>query len=924
MKPIKLTVSAFGPYADEKVIDFEKLGESGIYLITGDTGAGKTTIFDALTFALFGEASGSNRDASMFRSKYAEPDVPTFVELEFENQGKIYRVKRNPEYKRPRTRGEGMTDEKANAELIFPDDRAPVTKTKEVTDAVKELLGFDKNQFTQIAMIAQGDFMKLLTADTEARGKILRDIFKTKMYAAIQEEIKNFSLEIGKRYENLKKSTEQYINGIRVDEASAYCYDAERVKDLLKKSCPFEDAVILLENIINEDGEKIRKIDSRIEEINAQIKELDTLFGKVETAEKSVVEIKRFTAERATAIAVAEEKAKLYEKKTALSQEAAELIERIAALKATAEKYGVQTGLNESVAALNKEIVSLNGRVSASEKKKVDTENVIELLKKEQSVLKGSDKKLAELSNALDAHNRRREELRVLYADLKEYKKLKSEWCVFTDDYKKAAAKCDESNKKYLIAERAFLDAQAGILAKKLVDGECCPVCGSVSHPSPAVLQANAPSEDDVKLLKSQYETDHKAEVELSEKANGKKVETEVLWKKILDESKDMGAPDEESLLIAVQEEGLKEKNSIDQITAEIKTCEANVKRLAEIEADLPIKEKLLSDAIEALSAAKTDVATATAKLSETEKQLADINRDLEFSGIDELNNAVKTAEKRKTEIETAIDGAKKESDIAQKHVDELNASIKALEKNLDNSLSCDKNELTERRRVLKNEIDVLTGERDKATSRFDSNNVTLKSIKLNLDESVKTEAEYQTAVALSNTATGNVSGKEKISFEIYVQSTYFERIIRRANILLMDMTSGQYELKRREHVSSYKSKSGLELDVIDHYNGSERSVKSLSGGESFKAALALALGLSNEIQSMAGGIRIDSMFIDEGFGSLDSESLDQAIKVLNRLSDGNRIVGIISHVDELKNRIEKQIVVTKDKTGGSNVKVVV
>ncbi|MBE7064945.1 MAG: SMC family ATPase [Ruminococcaceae bacterium] len=924
MKPIKLTVSAFGPYADKKVIDFGLLGASGIYLITGDTGAGKTTVFDAISFALFGEASGEMREPAMLRSKYATPDVPTYAELEFENKGKVYRVKRNPEYERPRERGEGMTTEKPNAELVFSDGRTPVTKYTEVTAAITEILGFDRKQFTQIAMIAQGDFMKLLTADTDNRGKILRDIFKTKMYADIQEEIKKFSLEISKRYETLKKSTEQYINGIRVDETSEFYYEADRLKGLLKKSCPFEDAVRLLEDIIKEDSGKIREIDTKIAEINAKIKELDTLYGKVETAEKSVAEISRLIAEREKALEVAEQKAKLYEEKKSLIAEAEALTGRIAELKATAEKYGAQTKLNEAIELLNKEIVLINGRVSALQKKKADTEKELEHLKKEQLALKGSDKKLIELKNSLEAHNRRREELRIIYTDLQQYKTIKAEWQTLTAEYKAAAEICDASNHRYLAAERAFLDAQAGILAKKLVDGECCPVCGSVSHPAPAVLHADAPSEDDVKSLKAQYEKDHKAAVELSEKASGKKAEAETLWKKIVAETTVFGVLTAEELLVAVSEEGKKEKQSIDDINAEIKVCEAGAKRLTEIEDDLPLKEKALSDTNDALSNAKAEAATATAKLSETEKQLADINKTLEFDSIDALNGAVKTAEKRKTDIETELEKAKKEAEDSQKRADELNASIKALEKNLDKTLPLDKETLTENRKALKTELATLNSERDRATSRFDANSETLAAIKSNLAESVKTEAQYQTAVALSNTANGNVSGKEKISFETFVQATYFERIIRRANILLMDMSHGQFELKRREKADNHRNKSGLELDVIDHYNGTERSVKTLSGGESFKAALALALGLSNEIQSMAGGIRIDSMFIDEGFGSLDSESLDQAIKVLNQLSDGNRIVGIISHVAELKNRIEKQIVVTKDKTGGSNVKVVV
>ncbi|MBQ8164243.1 MAG: SMC family ATPase [Clostridia bacterium] len=924
MKPIKMTVSAFGPYSGKTEIDFERLGECGIYLITGDTGAGKTTIFDAISFALFGEASGDNREPAMLRSKYALPNVPTYVELEFVSKGKVYRVKRNPDYERPRERGEGMTVEKADAELTYPDGRAPVTKSREVTKAIIELLGFDRNQFTQIAMIAQGDFMKLLTADTENRGKILRDIFKTKVYADIQESIKKFAREIGSRYEILQKSTAQYISGIRIGEASAYIYEADRIKELLKNSCPFDDAVLLLESVIKEDSDTVSEVDKKIAGLNEKVKEIDTLYGIAETLEKSLAEITRLSAERETAVSEVEKAKKEYGEKILLTENVVKLNDRIALLKATGDKYGVQSRLKEVIFELNKKLTSSNGIVSSLQKKKESYEKSIELLKKEQAEIKGSDAKLSELKNNFDAHKRRREELKNIHLDLQRYRVLIDEWKKLVSEYEEAAGKSDKAKAEYDIAERLFLDAQAGILAKKLRNGEKCPVCGSVHHPEPAMLCGGAPSEDDVKIKKMQYEKAHKAVIDLSEKANGKKVESESLWTRIKDVSKEFVELDAAGLTDAVIKAGTAEKNAMEQLASQIETCEKNVKRFAEIESELPKDETELSKVTEAISSAGAEIAAYTAQLSETEKQLSDINETLEYESRDALEKAISEIAGEKVTLEKNIELSKTALEKSEKHLNALNASIEALEKNTVNSAACTKEELSEQRRVLKTEIESLSEIRDKASSRLDSNNVTLKSIKSNLTESKKTEQQYQMAATLSNTANGTVTGKEKINLETYVQSTYFERIIRRANILLMDMSGGQFELKRRGKADNFKNKSGLELDVIDHYNGSERSVKTLSGGESFKAALSLALGLSNEIQSMAGGIQIDSMFIDEGFGSLDSESLDQAIKVLNRLSDGNRIVGIISHVEELKTRIEKQIVVTKDKTGGSNVNIVV
>lgn len=926
MKPIKLTVSAFGPYADEKVIDFESLGESGIYLITGDTGAGKTTIFDAITFALFGSASGSTRDASMFRSKYAEPTVPTFVELEFENHGKIYKVRRNPEYRRPRTRGEGMTDEKANAELIFPDGRQPVTKTTEVTEAIKELLGFDKNQFTQIAMIAQGDFMKLLTADTETRRTILRDIFKTKIYLDIQESINCFANEINDKYKKLKDSTVQYIKGICVDEKSDFYFESMRINAaLLKNSFPFDAALVLTENVLAEDEKLSGIIDKELAEINKKIQEIDTLLGIAEVIEKATADISRLEADKVIAVAELETAKKDYEEKASLKTAVESFGERIATLRASAEKYATQTALNKSLDEIKKSLTLKNGKESVLEKKKASTEKTIESLKKEQGMLKGSDAKLLELKTSLDKNTRRRAELKNIYSDIKKYVTARTEQKKYADEYSEAAIKFKTAQNAYNCTEKAFLDAQAGILAQKLNDGEKCPVCGSASHPQPAILAESAPSEDDVKEAKSSYETAHKNMIDLSEKANGKKIEADGLWDKIKEQTADFGDLEADKLSEEVIAAGKVAAANIETLTVGIEVCEKNIMRLNEIENELPNDEASLKQISDELAVSRSDVASDTATLSEIEKQLAKINKTLEFDSIDSLNKEITGTEKKKISLEQDIELSKKNLEKSEKRVAELTGSIEALKKNLaEKSLTDTKQELSEHRLVLENEIATVTERRDKTISRIEANKTVMDSLKTNFDELLKTEAEYKVASALAATASGTISGKEKISFETYVQATYFDRIIRRANILLMDMTGGQYELKRREAVNNIKLKSGLELDVIDHYNGSERSVKSLSGGESFKAALALALGLSNEIQSMAGGIQIDSMFIDEGFGSLDAESLDQAIKVLNRLSDGSRIVGIISHVEELKNRIEKQIVVTKDKTGGSNVRVVI
>ena len=660
MRPLKLTLSAFGPYAGHTEIDLEKLGEKGLYLITGDTGAGKTTIFDAITYALYDAPSGTNRDTSMFRSKYASPETPTFVEMTFSCGGKVYTVRRNPEYERPARRGSKMTKQKAEAELHLPDGRV-LDKPKEVNAELTQIIGLDRSQFSQIAMIAQGEFLKLLTAETKDRQEIFRKIFKTNCYEVLQNRLKDSANTLYRKCEAARASVQQYIGGIVCAEGDMLREKAQQAKE---GKLPFAETVELLETLIDRDEA----------EDAACARQFEVLEEKIGAVNARLIK--------------ADERRKMRE-----------------ALEKNRKQQEVQRGEAEQAKAA----------LAAEQAKQPQQE--------------ARQRALADLENELPR-----------YAELEN-----------TEKERLSLASDIETKRRALVQQERTHQVQSAELAA---------------------------------------------------------------WKQ-----------EHESLASAAAD-----------------------------------RERLLGE-----RSRRLDRKTALKALAE----------DVE-------------AQRRGEEIDEEA------------------------QRQQGNALAVERLTLLERQRTLH--------------SRANTNKTALASVRNKSDELERLEREYSWLSLLSQTANGTLSGKDKITLETYIQMTFFDRILQRANGRLLVMSGGQYELKRRSISDNRQSKTGLELDVIDHYNGSERSVKSLSGGESFKASLSLALGLSDEVPSAAAaGIRLDTMFVDEGFGSLDEESLAQAIHALGSLAEGKRLVGIISHVGELREKIDRQIVITKDKNGsGSSARIIV
>lgn len=918
MRPLKITMSAFGPYAGEVTLDMQKLGKSGIYLITGDTGAGKTTIFDAISYALYGEASGNYRENTTLRSKYASADTPTFVELEFEYNNEIYKINRNPEYPRPNKRGEGFTKQSANAELVMPDGSV-ITKIKEVNAKVEEIIGINKNQFSQIAMIAQGDFRKLLNCETNERSKIFRKIFKTEPYHNIEIKLSSLFNELKRNREKEKSGIEQYINQLKCNENDTLSLELERAKsgDVL-----IEDVIKLAGEIINKDTLEYTKTQKNIESINEEIEKINS-------------NIKLYENQEATKKAYAEASAKLEELKTkrndcekayksaeAQRERLDDLTRKINLINSKMPKYDELKSLENSINERTQSFEKSNNLLKLKQQEITLLEKEIDEKSKALEEVKGADLLVQKLTAQKEEIKKKAEALKELKTEIDrcktEQKNLKNAQSFAKSALDEYGALENEYNQIYI----AFFNEQAGIIADELKDGEPCPVCGSTSHPNLARKSENAPSQADVEsaqnlVKKAQEKADKARDTASALKSRFDEISANVksAAKKLFG-TDDNVFDDYNSNISALKKE-------YDRTLALLKTANEKLNLYQKLDKEIPKiqeKQKSLSDEISTLN---TQKASDEAFISENTKRVTSIKSELDFESADLAKDKLKEYTNLSNDIKNAIEKSKNDFDDIKSKYDTQKGTKASLENALKEFKEIDLASLNEKSLKLNEHKKDVDKTAKSLYSRIDSNKLLVDNISEKRDILKGYDDKYVWLKALSETANGDISGKEKITLETFVQMTYFDSIIRKANIRLLTMSDGQYELVRRSDAETLKKNEGLALDVIDHFNGSSRSVSTLSGGESFMASLCLALGLSDEIQSSNGGIKLDTMFVDEGFGSLDGEALDRALSALTSLSQGNRLVGIISHVDALCDRIDNKIVITKDRTIGSNAQII-
>lgn len=946
MRPLKLIMSAFGPYAGSTEVDFTSLGERGLYLITGDTGAGKTTIFDAITFALYGEASGEIREASMLRSNYADEKTPTFVELSFVLGGKEYRVRRNPEYNRPKARGEGFTLQKSDAELTLPDGKI-ITRQKDVNQQIVEILGIDRSQFTRIAMIAQGDFRKLLFASTEERKKIFQKLFHTHLYQSLQEELKRISAQMRKEFEKASASLDQYAEGI-------LCAPDDPLQDQVQKArehqIPVAKIAELLKQLIDSDRMSESGLERQEKDLSEKISSSDKMLTVAAEQKKRKASLASAKAQqqheidRASACQEALKKAKMQQPKIE------ELTQKAADLKAQIPEYERLDELTSEVTEVNRKTSDNQRDLKYKSEKLESLQSTLQAQKQELGSLQDAGEQEAKLTAQRDKMQQRVEDLDGLQMELAHLHQIDKKLSKAQQEYRAIQETAEKSQASYDHMRKAYLDEQAGILAQDLIDGQACPVCGATHHPHPANISTEAPTKEQLEQAEELADQSAKKAGDASRKAGelrGRLEGQEQLVMKMASEllgdgcydSMDTGlavgndfeeiagsgicaASDFSNIQEMLEARQQETKAALEALQEELKETAKRRKRRDELGLQIPGTETKIGQTEAALQELKAAGASLTAQQEAAEKQRDVLQEKLAYPDKSEAEAAIRNLVKEQKALADDIAGAEEACHESEKTLAALEATIAEAQRQLAEYDDVNFESEEKRRKSLADEMQVISSRRQEIHARVAANQTTLEKIQERQAQLEEVETRWRWIKALADTAGGTLAGKEKIMLETYVQMAYFDRIIARANVRFLVMSGGQYELKRRQEAENNRSQSGLELDVVDHYNGSQRSVKTLSGGESFKASLSLALGLSDEIQASAGGIRLDTMFVDEGFGSLDEESLAQAMESLAGLADGNRLVGIISHVPELKQRIEKQILVRKDRSGGSFVEV--
>ena len=1055
MRPVILEMSAFGSYAETVKIDFTRV-QNGLFLITGDTGAGKTTIFDAITYALYGQTSGGKRDGNMMRSQYASEETDTYVEFTFSYQKKQYTVRRNPEYLRlgKRRYADGSpryVKESSKVELTLPDGSVFAGKKKETDQKIVEIMGMDAEQFTQIAMIAQGDFLKLLYAESRERKKIFSQIFHTRYYYQVQEALKKQATDSYVALQDNMKDLRREMERVELAGEALVCEEAKRWEELKKLNVPpYDETIELMETLdaqmqMKEQDKKQRVtvLQKEMDEMRSVIREAETvnqLFLVCERSEKEIGDLENQTEEYKSK-GLLLERIKCAEKLIPVEKAWEKAEQDISKVKADIHTF------EEKLLVLQQDIVKKKERKEDEDKNFAEKEpewtnqivrlqdalplyEQIEELKERSALLEHQRKatmdQLADVRKELDELVRQKNEAKEIQkqnADcearkvklevekekldtrltglasakeqLKTLTELRGECGERYAEVEKARASYQIKAAIYEEKYQAFLNEQAGILALRLTDGSPCPVCGSLSHPVPCEISEKAPTQKEVeesKLLREtaeaarekaaevyqsslrRYQAQYASFMQIFLSVTGEKLPEEVLGKEdqedlskrilIFYQETDKERQEISRRLLAAEKEvkqyiaagellsDLEEKEeqfrkdaeekesqlhdltgNLDRMQAEYQTRAESLPypTLQEAKECLLETKKALKLGKEACEKAERDYQKQVEEKKQTEGQLK--NSQTSYAALEEQRQTSQDSWKemlRKYDFEEAgyREAAEKvgkreemEEDIRSYELAkrEALARVKVLKEQLSGKQFTDTAKLRHTAEELEGKLEAVKEEQMHLYGVNKKNQEAKRKMKDFFERQKDIQKRYEMISNLSRTANGSLSGTAKIDFETYIQRQYFRQIIHAANKRLLKMTSGEFILQCREVKNlSSQGQAGLDLDVYHMVNNSVRDVKTLSGGEAFMASLSMALGLADIVQSAAGGIRLETMFVDEGFGSLDDTSREQAIRVLNELAGASRLVGIISHVNELKEQIDTKLVVRKTEKGST------
>lgn len=1049
MRPNRLVMSAFANYAQEQEIDFTKLENRNMFLVTGNTGAGKTTIFDAISYVLFGDASGDGRTSNNLISDYSDGSIETFVELEFELKGDIYKVRRRPQQSLNKKRGEGKTTVSAYAELTMPNGADPITGANPVTSKIEELLGINSNQFRQIVMLPQGEFMKFLKASSKDKKNIFRDIFGTSEFNKVQEKLKEKSYSLKGELKEYTTARDVHVKNIKAEDNSILeskrleeNYDVDMVLELTQN---FVESDLKNSEVKNKEILEIKESNKKYVDSLAKLEENQKIISEYKLVkskyDEKVLEVDKFkqlklesiNAKKAQNIQVIEndltrakkdkdikksEFEKCLEKEQQLNRRILDVkkefddekakdnerntlridIDNLSKMYEQVRDYDLKKNellkARKRYAMLADNIKKLDSNLEESEKSKVELENFISkikdlLIEQNNLEIEGKNKKQKVL---------KAEAIKQKFDELKKVRQNHSTQMLEYNDIKISEKKARE---EYENGKTLYMESLAGILSEELKENQPCPVCGSLEHPSKAVKLNEAPTKEELEELEKNKAVQEKKLNDIWTKLENLKVKADNIYeginfdiklefKELLSDNFESLLEDEKMKFVydlaeklrleisAISKEYIAVKNQTAKLEDKQKELDSLVLKIQEIKLSLEqannnkielrelgaklsanvsnieeqIPEDLRSEVL--LNSKKLELSKKLEELIRTyekaEKNLKEISEDIAKNNqAVELNK--KDLAQRELEVSKLEDDFKneleaygldletyesfklsiREIESLDKSIEEFNntfntlrGSLMSIEKQFEvlevkelDDVNAKILEITNSIKELSEKEKILQDEASSFKHRADINSQCIEKI-VKVNEKIKNkEKKYKDIDHLYLIATGKGGNAKKMDFETYILTSYFEEIIKQANVGLSKMTNGRFEIRRSEEVSGNGTK-GLDLNVIDNNTGKERGISSLSGGESFKAALAIALALAQVIQNSSGGVSIETMFIDEGFGTLDPSSLDTAIKCLLDLQDSGRLVGVISHVQELKESIDVRLEVTvrKDNKG--------
>lgn len=881
MKPVKLTMSAFGSYSGLEQIDFTGI-QNGCFLITGDTGAGKTTIFDAVTYALYGRTSGGKRDGNMMRSQYADSDTDTYVEFQFLYRSQKYTVRRNPEYLRPSKRKNvdgtmKFVKETAKVSLLLPDGSEFQGKKKEIDLKIEEIIGLDVNQFTQIAMIAQGDFLKLLHAESKERKQIFSKIFHTRIFWRIQDTLKEQAKELSVQLEKNNMDCKREMERVQFAEEDVR---KEQWEALLKLQIPPQKEVLDCVEWICKSGE-IREQELR-QKNEQQEKQADVLQMELKSRQETnrLFELLKKTQEQLEILKGQEAKAEEMRRQIRDGSRA----QKVAAAQEQFQRAKAEyLGLKEGYCAIEQQL--------KQHEQELETARVF--YQEQEQQLKQQEPKMQEQILRIQE----------ILPKLRQLHSLKQQYRKSEQDMQHCLKKCQDASQQYEQLYQKYFEEQAGILAQELQDGKPCPVCGSCSHPKKAVISQEAPDKEQVekaKEIRDREEANRMQVLERFQAVKGRLESEQVMIAEVMEREGKTEADLEET----------EAERQLQKLTEDLKKLQsAFQKRQKDYQQLIQEKSRLQGQA----ESKKSQLIIWNKKVKEGEEYFLREFQNQDFQSQKEYEQAKRWIENREAreanlkKYESAVlEVSSRYDTLKQQTEGKQMASVETLEKEL---------------AAVREKLRLSREENMTLHTRNEINQRARKTLIRDFSDAQKLRRQYEILGNLSRTANGNLSGSVKLDFETYVQRQYFRQIIHAANVRLAKMTGQEFILQCREigNLSS-QGQAGLDLDVYDLVNDSVRDVKTLSGGESFMASLSMALGLADIVQNTAGAVSLETMFVDEGFGSLDDMARDRAIQILKELAGEKGLVGIISHVNELKEQIEWQLEVKKT-DHGSHVK---